>query len=66
MRTTAANGMLSFTGLDHGTYVLTESKEPAGYEAVGDTSTTFVVETDDTGATLMCTAVYLHFRRKRN
>ncbi len=126
VRTTAANGVLSFTGLDHGAYVLTESKEPAGYEAVGDVSTTFVVETDDTGkttftfvdadfdadteagfvtyaddstdsnvsytvtvrnkvlydlpvtggvgiaaitaagATLMCAAVYLHFRRKRN
>ena len=52
VRVTAANGMLSFTGLDHGTYTLTETKSPAGYEAVEGVSVTFDVETDEaTGKT---------------
>ncbi len=49
---TSANGVLSFTGLDHGTYTLTESKAPAGYEAADDVELTFSVETDEeTGVT---------------
>ncbi len=52
VRITAANGYLSFTGLDQGTYTLTESKAPAGYEAVLGVSLTFSVETDEeTGMT---------------
>ncbi len=52
VRITSANGVLSFTGLDHGTYTLTETKAPAGYEAVEDVSLTFSVETnEDTGVT---------------
>ena len=52
VRITSANGVLSFTGLDHGTYTLTETKAPAGYEAVEGVSLTFSVETnEDTGVT---------------
>ena len=49
--TTSVNGMLSFTGLDQGTYTLTETKAPAGYEAVESVTITFTVDTDDEGQT---------------
>ncbi len=50
--TTDVNGGLTFTGLDQGTYTLTETKAPAGYEAVQDVVLTFTVDTDeDTGVT---------------
>lgn len=45
---TASNGMLSFTGVDQGTYTLTETRSPAGYEATEGLTITFSVETDET------------------
>ncbi len=50
-RTTGANGYLSFTGVDQGTYTLTEVTGPAGYEAAAGVTLTFTVETDDDGKT---------------
>ncbi len=50
--TTNANGGLTFTGLDQGTYTLTESKSPAGYESTQGITLTFTVDTDEeTGVT---------------
>ncbi len=50
--TTDANGGLSFTGIDQGTYTLTEVQSPAGYEASSGVSLEFTVETDEvTGKT---------------
>ncbi len=52
MRTTSANGMLSFTGLDQGTYTLTETKAAPGYGAASESaSLRFFVETDEEGVT---------------
>ncbi len=45
--TTNANGELTFTGLDQGTYTLTETKVAPGYEVTGDILLTFTVETED-------------------
>ncbi|WP_322150960.1 SpaA isopeptide-forming pilin-related protein [Paratractidigestivibacter sp.] len=51
-RVTGSNGYLSFTGIDQGTYTLTEVTSPAGYEAVEAPTLTFTVETDEeTGKT---------------
>ncbi len=50
-RTTGTNGYLSFTGVDQGTYTLTEITSPAGYEDAGAVTLTFTVETDEEGAT---------------
>ncbi len=49
--TTDASGGLSFTGLDQGTYTLTETKAPAGFEAAENLSLTFIVETGEDGKT---------------
>ncbi len=48
---TDASGGLSFTGLDQGTYTLTETKAPAGFEATENLSLTFTVETGEDGKT---------------
>ncbi len=49
--TTDASGGLSFTGLDQGTYTLTETKAPAGFEAAENVSLRFTVETGEDGKT---------------
>ena len=50
--TTDVNGGLTFTGIDQGTYTLTEVQSAAGYEASSGISLEFSVETDEeTGKT---------------
>jgi fimbrial isopeptide formation D2 family protein/LPXTG-motif cell wall-anchored protein len=47
----AENGMISFNGLNVGTYIITEEKAPAGYEKITD-ALTVTVTFDDTKAAI--------------
>lgn len=63
-KTTDANGVATFTGLTEGTYTLTETKAPAGYDLDSTAKTIVVVK--DSGTTALGTDNVYHTTYKHS